>query len=390
MLGSSTLQYLSDIFWSASFWLPPNVKWSDIDPQKGYANPRDLLLPIPLAAIFLCVRYICERYWFAPVGITLGIKNTKRTKAVPNAKLEAAYAGKKKLKHRELVALAKQLDWSERQVERWWRHRHAQDKPSTLVKFCESSWRWLYYTYSFIYGMYCLWDKPWLWDINECWYTYPYQKVTTDCWWYYMSSLAFYWSLAVSQFFDIKRKDFWQMFIHHIATISLMSFSWMCNLHRIGTLVLLVHDCADNLLEAAKLAKYANYQKLCDGLFIIFTITWIVSRLGVYPFWVIRSITHDAPVIVALFPAYYIFNSLLILLLGLHCIWTYFILKIAFKSLQAGQMEGDIRSSSSDDSLSEDLDHDSQVGSKNQNLVGNGTVTAATAVAASATTTAAD
>lgn len=64
-----------------------------------------------------------------------------------------------------------------------------------------------------------------------------------------MISLSFYWSLAISQFFDVKRKDFWQMFVHHIATITLMSFSWICNLHRVGTLVLLVHDCADIFLE---------------------------------------------------------------------------------------------------------------------------------------------
>jgi len=36
------------------------------------------------------------------------------------------------------LALAKQLDWSERQVERWLRLRRSQDKPSTLIKFCES------------------------------------------------------------------------------------------------------------------------------------------------------------------------------------------------------------------------------------------------------------
>lgn len=64
-----------------------------------------------------------------------------------------------------------------------------------------------------------------------------------------MISLSFYWSLAISQFFDVKRKDFWQMFIHHIATIALMAFSWVSNLHRVGTLVLLLHDCVDIFLE---------------------------------------------------------------------------------------------------------------------------------------------
>lgn len=64
---------------------------------------------------------------------------------------------------------------TERQIERWWRYRRAQDKPSTLVKFCENSWRFLYYTHSFVFGLFVLWDKPWFWDVKHCWYGYPHQ-----------------------------------------------------------------------------------------------------------------------------------------------------------------------------------------------------------------------
>lgn len=149
----------------------------------------------------------------------------------------------------QITSLAKQLDWSERQVERWLRLRRAQDKPSTLTKFCENSWRCLYYTYSFLFGLFILWDKAWLWNINNCYYNYPYHPISSEVWWYYMVSMAFYWSLSFSQYFDVKRKDFWQMFVHHIATIVLMCFSWVGNLTRIGSLVLLVHDCADIFLE---------------------------------------------------------------------------------------------------------------------------------------------
>ncbi len=39
------------------------------------------------------------------------------------------------------------------------------------------------------------------------------------------------------------------MFIHHMTTIALMAFSWTCNLTRVGTLVLLIHDIADVFLE---------------------------------------------------------------------------------------------------------------------------------------------
>lgn len=179
--------------------------------------------------------------------------------------------------------MTKQVDMTERQIERWWRHRRAQDKPSTLVKFCENSWRCIYYSYSFVYGMIILWDKPWFWDINHCWYGFPHQSVDNGIWWYYMISMAFYWSLTASQFFDIKRKDFWQMFTHHVVTLILLALSWVCNLHRVGSLVLAVHDCADIFLEAAKITKYALYQKVCDIIFAIFTVVWIVTRLGFFP-----------------------------------------------------------------------------------------------------------
>lgn len=75
----------------------------------------------------------------------------------------------------QLLSLAKQLDLTERQIERWWRRRKAQDKPTTLIKFSENCWRCMYYTYSFIFGMIVMWDKSWLWDIKQCWYNYPHQ-----------------------------------------------------------------------------------------------------------------------------------------------------------------------------------------------------------------------
>ncbi|XP_030757262.1 ceramide synthase 6 [Sitophilus oryzae] len=344
-----------DTFWSPTVWLPPNTTWADIAPESSteiqHADHRHLWYPIPLAFVMLLLRYLLEKYWFAPVGLSIGIKNSRPKKAPPNPVLEKAYSQSKKWKHKQIQGLAKQLDMTERQVERWLRLRKGQNKPSTLTKFCENSWRCLYYTFSFIFGITILWSKSWLWDINECWKDFPHQSLPNDIWWYYIISMSFYWSLCVSQFFDVKRKDFWQMFIHHIATIVLMVLSWIVNVFRIGSLVLVLHDCADIFLEGAKMAKYSGYQKVCDVIFAIFTVLWIITRVGIFPFWIIYNTSIKAPQMVPMFPAYYIFNSLLCILLVLHIFWTYLILKIVYNSLNAGQMEGDIRSSSEDYSV---------------------------------------
>ena len=39
------------------------------------------------------------------------------------------------------------------------------------------------------------------------------------------------------------------MFVHHLATVSLISFSYANNMLRVGSLVMCVHDSSDILLE---------------------------------------------------------------------------------------------------------------------------------------------
>ena len=123
-----------------------------------------------------------------------------------------------------------------------------------------------------------------------------------------MLEMAFYWSLFITQFFDVKRKvnlnqlkawsvlfqDFWEMFVHHVATLALLTLSWTNHMHRMGSLVLMVHDITDHWLELAKLFRYAGWNSACDASFVVFTVTWAFSRLGLFPSWVIYSTTTSA------------------------------------------------------------------------------------------------
>lgn len=44
-------------------------------------------------------------------------------------------------------------------------------------------------------------------------------------------------------------QDFKEQVIHHVATIALIGFSWLVNYIRAGTLIMLVHDASDYLME---------------------------------------------------------------------------------------------------------------------------------------------
>lgn len=67
-----------------------------------------------------------------------------------------------------------------------------------------------------------------------------------------MTHMSIYISHIYSQLLHWERNDFVEMFIHHLVTILLMTLSWTSNTVRIGTLVLVVHDCADIFMEAAR------------------------------------------------------------------------------------------------------------------------------------------
>lgn len=366
----SLVQGAAQWFWNPDVWLPPNVTWDSFNEAKvvqdsrleptDFARFSDLWYPIPLSIIVILIRYGVEKYIFRPVGLRLGLKEPRRRQPPENKDLETVYRLSSHPSRDQIRQVALRTGHTELEVERWLRQRRQAELPSTLKKFCETGWRWVFYTSILVYGVVCLWDKPWFWNIRHCWYDYPYHQVDSDVWFYYMVELSFYWSLSISQFFDVKRKDFWEMFVHHNTTIALMMFSWTAHFTRIGTLVLIVHDCADHLLELAKLCKYIKYKRACDVVFVIFSVTWIVTRCGIYPSWILYSTLHDAAGFIQMFPAYYIFNGLLGTLQILHLVWTYFLIKAIHKALTKGGLDDERSDSEESDDNEEDEDDDNK------------------------------
>jgi hypothetical protein len=182
-----------------------------------------------------------------------------------------------------------------------------------------------------------------------------------------MIELGFYWSLIISLFMDERRKDFKEMIIHHIATISLMAMSWSANMVRVGTLVLCVHDAVDYIMEGAKLAKYCRYNKFCDFLFVVFTVVWFLTRLLIYSFRILWSTLFEATTIVGMAQIYYAYNALLCTLQVLHIFWFFTIMRMAYYYVIKGQVEKDGRSDTEPESETEDEELDTKMSSKTSN-----------------------
>ncbi|XP_061471230.1 ceramide synthase 5 isoform X2 [Rhineura floridana] len=303
------------------------------------------------------------RFIAKPCAVYLDIQNSGLCRAQPNAILEKVFTSITKCPDaRRLEGLSKQLDWDIRKIQRWFRHRRNQDKPSSHVKFCESMWRLLFYLSAFTCGLRFLWSSPWLWDTRQCWYNYPFQPITSSLRYYYLMELSFYWSLMFSQFIDIQRKDFVIMFIHHLAAVVLISFSYINNMVRVGTLVLCVHDVSDIFLEVAKLANYAKYQRFCDATFVLLCVVFLVTRLGIYPIRILNTTLFESWEIIGPFPSWWLFNGLLLTIQVLHVIWFYYIIRIAYKALARGKVCKDERSDVESSSEEEDVTSESRKG----------------------------
>uniref|UniRef100_A0A673C0Q0 Ceramide synthase 2-like n=2 Tax=Sphaeramia orbicularis TaxID=375764 RepID=A0A673C0Q0_9TELE len=340
------MNLLPDV-WRQDFWLPPGVTWKDMEQLSSSDRPQplDLLISLPLALAFIALRYLFERFCAPPMGRCLGVRNRIQVTAAPSPKLESYYTQRsRRPSQSEVISLMSQCGKTQRQIEMWFRLRRNQDRPCRTKKFGEAAWRFFFYISAFMAGLTCLIDRPWFWDLRECWRQYPIQPMERAHYWYYMLELGFYGSLLLRISVDIKRKDFKEQVVHHLATIFLLSFSYCANYVRIGTLVVLLHDSSDILLESAKMFNYGTgWRKTCDALFIVFAAIFLVTRLVIFPSKIIHTTLVLSMEVFEPFFGYYFFNVLLMVLQALHVFWAGLILRMIYKFLK-GKLEKDERS----------------------------------------------
>uniref|UniRef100_A0A8C5GUW7 Ceramide synthase 4b n=1 Tax=Gouania willdenowi TaxID=441366 RepID=A0A8C5GUW7_GOUWI len=322
----SKMQLLPDV-WREDYWLPSGVTWSDMErlSDSERPRPRDLFTAPPLALGFVALRYVFERFVAPPMGRCLGVNDRVTVGAPPLPKAGV-------LLHPEEPTSSTK---TQRQIQTWFRLRRNQDRPSQTTKFGEAAWRFFFYLSAFVGGLSCLIDRRWFWDHRECWREYPVQPMDSALYWYYMLELGFYGSLLLRISVDIKRKDFKEQVIHHLATIFLLSFSYCANYIRIGTLVMLLHDSSDILLESAKMFNYGSaWKRTRDLLFVAFALVFLLTRLVIFPNNILHTTLVLSMEVFRPFPGYYFFNVLLMVLQALHIFWAALIIRMIYKFLK--------------------------------------------------------
>ncbi|KAF9317401.1 sphingosine N-acyltransferase lag1 [Podila horticola] len=154
---------------------------------------------------------------------------------------------------------------------------------SKLERFEEQGYIVIYYIISWTAGMALMYNSPHWMNTDHYWIGYPHNTPSGAEKAYYLIQFGYWLQQIYVVNTDMKRKDYMAMLIHHFITCSLIGFSYMVHLTRIGNAILVTMDVSDVFLAIPKMLKYQGYTTICDYLFGLFVISWAITRHYLFP-----------------------------------------------------------------------------------------------------------
>jgi len=231
---------------------------------------------------------------------------------------------------------------------------------SKCQRFSEQGWTLVYCSIFWCMGIKILsaYPHPILsLNIRQYWQGYPQTSLEGLSKFYYLSQIAFWFQQIIVIQVEKRRKDYHQMFTHHIVTVFLVCGSYATNFTGIGTAVHTTMDFSDIFLAFAKMLNYLQVGLIGDATFLVFVVSWIYTRHYILIriiFFIYKYIPQDIQFIwdpsrgyVASRWLFYSFLGLLTSLEIILIIWLYMIMKVLWKVVR-GQPPEDTRSDSED------------------------------------------
>lgn len=119
----------------------------------------------------------------------------------------------------------------------------------SATRFAEQAWSVFCASISFLFGLYIALHSPYWDNLREVWAGYPQIENGWLFKAYYLVEMAFWIQQVFVLNIEERRKDFWQMFCHHLVTCTLIFMSYTYNVTAVGNLILCIMDFSDILLS---------------------------------------------------------------------------------------------------------------------------------------------
>lgn len=219
-----------------------------------------------------------------------------------------------------------------------------QKRHESAKRCSESAVKLAYYTFSWLWLLSVVKNLG-IWENTlSCIEFFPY-PVTFSIMGVYMWELGYYLSGMVCHFtIETRRKDFWEMALHHAVTILLIAGSVHMQYERLGLMILLLHDISDIFLECGKIFTYLDNDLAATTVFLGLIVSWFAARLWYFPTKILRSVWVEHVGIMKI-PFGKRFGCLLLILQVLNVFWFGLIVNMAYKKLFEGAAIEDTRES---------------------------------------------
>jgi len=213
---------------------------------------------------------------------------------------------------------------------------------SKRVKLSESLWKSIYYatTCIWVLGSFTSTSSYNLWNLRLTWFECE-KPIPLSVKYYYLTQLAFYLhSIFAHLTIEVRRRDFFQMLVHHLVTVFLICISYGMGYVRPGIVVLFLHDINDVFLESGKILVYSNrFQHITRLLFFGLIACWAITRLILFPATVLYSLFFDTyeiygeEIINKWFYMFWTFNVSLWIIAALDTFWFFLMIRMLFRVL---------------------------------------------------------
>ncbi|KAI2639965.1 longevity-assurance protein [Xylaria nigripes] len=163
-----------------------------------------------------------------------------------------------------------------------------------VTRFSEQGWMVLYNAVFWTFGMRLYIASPYFLNLEELWTDWPQRELDGLQKGYMLAQLAYWTQQVLVVNLEARRHDYWQMIAHHFATTTLIASAYAYHHIRVSNLIMVLMDIIELIFPVAKCLKYLGFTTICDVLFGIFMVTWLVTRHLFY-LMVCWSIYYDIP-----------------------------------------------------------------------------------------------
>merc|ERR1712216_504818 len=160
---------------------------------------------------------------------------------------------------------------------------------------------------------------------------------------YYLIEFGWYCHRLMTGPFEYRRKDFLEMNFHHLITSLLIYISFISGMVKVGRMIMFLHDPSDMLLAVTKSLHYLKINTWPDVLFILFALSWFLTRIILFPFVPVWSTFKEFSGSFSWCYSFIFCRILLAFLSALNIYWFYLTMKV-LKNRIIDSLLDDVRS----------------------------------------------